>query len=555
MTDQSGRLTAAMSPPLWSIGPRPVLVRRAGVIALMAVLVLYQAWMIRELGMAEIDGTTYFLLDDDIMISMRYAKNLAAGVGLVYNPGERVEGFTNPLLTFFAAGLHLLPAAPPTLSLGLMLINLGFSLGILYVLARFWGDTTSGIAAGLFSALFYVTLPNHSWHSHAGYEVYMLIAVLLFVVWRFEQLRVGDALVLALLPLTHSIAMQMWMVLIVLILLLKQRSLKQRVVLVAVAFVPFVSYELFRILYYHDIVPNTARLKVGAGSLTGGLLYLKGWLRMTAPLILLALYTLFTQRDKKTMLLGVLLVVHTATVVILGGDIFFEYRFLFPCSVLLTALAGKGIATLLSRAAALPRRELAYAVVLLSGTLMYTTVWLPIQDYRTNAEEFQVDKRWQIRAVALGLAVKENTAPDAVVALFGLGHTGYYSERAVIDMLGKADSHIARTQPTPNRHIGHSKTDFDYVMNRSPDYVQLGIPPCRLSDEKGLQRQSKIDQFGYTADLALHPTFRAAYRPSITDRSGRFVPFQVKAANRDAVWRLSEDYYRNLEPYQTACGD
>ena len=179
--------------------------------------------------------------------------------------------------------------------------------------------------------------------------------------------------------------MQMWMVLIVLILLLKQRSLKQRVVLVAVALVPFVSYELFRILYYHDIVPNTARLKVGAGSLTGGLLYLKGWLRMTAPLILLALYTLFTQRDKKTMLLGVLLVVHTATVVILGGDIFFEYRFLFPCSVLLTALAGKGIATLLSRATALPRRELAYAVVLLSGTLMYTTVWLPIQDYRTNA--------------------------------------------------------------------------------------------------------------------------------------------------------------------------
>ena len=153
----------------------------------MAVLVLYQAWMIRELGMAEIDGTTYFLLDDDIMISMRYAKNLAAGVGLVYNPGERVEGFTNPLLTFFATGLHLLPAAPPTLSLGLMLINLGFSLGILYVLARFWGDTTSGIAAGLFSALFYVTLPNHSWHSHAGYEVYMLIAVLLFVVWRFEH--------------------------------------------------------------------------------------------------------------------------------------------------------------------------------------------------------------------------------------------------------------------------------------------------------------------------------------------------------------------------------
>ena len=139
---------------------------------------LYHAWMIRDLGMATIDGTTYFLLDDDIMISMRYTRNLASGVGLVYNAGERVEGFTNPLLTFLAAGLHLLPATAPTLSLGLMLIDLGFSLSILFLLARFWGDTTSSMIAGLLSALLYMTLPNHSWHAHAGYEVYMLMAVL-----------------------------------------------------------------------------------------------------------------------------------------------------------------------------------------------------------------------------------------------------------------------------------------------------------------------------------------------------------------------------------------
>src|SRR5262245_33211087 len=34
---------------------------------------------------------------DDIFISMRFAANLAKGRGPVFNPGERVEGFSTPL--------------------------------------------------------------------------------------------------------------------------------------------------------------------------------------------------------------------------------------------------------------------------------------------------------------------------------------------------------------------------------------------------------------------------------------------------------------------------
>jgi len=44
---------------------------------------------------------------DDAWISFRYAANLAAGHGLVYNVGERVEGMSNMLWTLFLA----LPAA------------------------------------------------------------------------------------------------------------------------------------------------------------------------------------------------------------------------------------------------------------------------------------------------------------------------------------------------------------------------------------------------------------------------------------------------------------
>ena len=52
---------------------------------------------------------------DDAFISFRYAHNLAAGHGLVYNVGERVEGFTNLLWTLLlAGGIRLGFGAPET---------------------------------------------------------------------------------------------------------------------------------------------------------------------------------------------------------------------------------------------------------------------------------------------------------------------------------------------------------------------------------------------------------------------------------------------------------
>ena len=44
-------------------------------------------------------GRRYFVLFDDAFISLRYAANAAQGLGLVWNPGERVEGYTNLLMT------------------------------------------------------------------------------------------------------------------------------------------------------------------------------------------------------------------------------------------------------------------------------------------------------------------------------------------------------------------------------------------------------------------------------------------------------------------------
>ena len=49
---------------------------------------------------------------DDAFITFRYARNLTDGLGLVFNPAERVEGYTNFLWTILTTPAFLLKVDP-----------------------------------------------------------------------------------------------------------------------------------------------------------------------------------------------------------------------------------------------------------------------------------------------------------------------------------------------------------------------------------------------------------------------------------------------------------
>src|SRR5688572_25239317 len=60
------------------------------------------------LGLGLRDAVAQFWSCDDAFISFRYAENLVDGLGLVFNAGERVEGYTNFAWTLLiAAGMQL----------------------------------------------------------------------------------------------------------------------------------------------------------------------------------------------------------------------------------------------------------------------------------------------------------------------------------------------------------------------------------------------------------------------------------------------------------------
>ena len=62
--------------------------------------------------LAILAGLGWFTIDD-AYISFRYARNLLEGHGLVFNPGERVEGYTNFLWVLELAALWRLTGVPP----------------------------------------------------------------------------------------------------------------------------------------------------------------------------------------------------------------------------------------------------------------------------------------------------------------------------------------------------------------------------------------------------------------------------------------------------------
>lgn len=82
----------------------------------------------------DVNGTTYYLLQDDPMIAMRYAYNFAHGTGLVFNSGEQVQGYTNLGFTLLMALVHCFGLPQTINSLIVQLLNLVVVLALMVLL-------------------------------------------------------------------------------------------------------------------------------------------------------------------------------------------------------------------------------------------------------------------------------------------------------------------------------------------------------------------------------------------------------------------------------------
>jgi arabinofuranosyltransferase len=217
---------------------------------------------------------------DDTYISLRYALNLATGHGMVFNHGDRLEGYTN--------FLWILLATPATW-LGVDSLDwvkvLGCGFGLLgvvvtWAIARFWNggeaDAFSWLAAGLFA-----TSPTVILWSQAGLEpTLMAVAcsggtLFAFRVWTREDdgpRAVRDAVFAALLLTAGALCRPDAHAVLLLagglgVLDMVRRRAPSRPWLIGAAIIvgTLAPYHVWRRLYFGDWLPNTFYVKAAAG--------------------------------------------------------------------------------------------------------------------------------------------------------------------------------------------------------------------------------------------------------------------------------------------------
>ncbi|MFZ4580189.1 MAG: hypothetical protein ACOYOB_17530, partial [Myxococcota bacterium] len=211
-------------------------------------IVALQCWFQFTRASVQVDGVRWFWLDDDQMISMRYGRNLAEGLGLVWNRGEYVEGYTNPLWTLVMAAVHALGASDAHAALWVKLINTGLELaviGLALQLARQWRGVSS--AALLLLAVLLAVCSDLSYWAQNGFEVPLLQFVFLLALRQLvaddvaQRTRPWAYLFASLLPLVRSDAAAPWLT-IAAVALADPRDRKLKLTWLAASLLPMLAH-------------------------------------------------------------------------------------------------------------------------------------------------------------------------------------------------------------------------------------------------------------------------------------------------------------------------
>lgn len=469
-------------------------------------------------GSLLVNGARYFWLDDDQMISMRYARNLVEGYGLVFNPGQRVEGYSNFLWVLLMAALHWLPLGDGLMAVPVKVVNWGLGCVILWLADRLllvWLPKPGLLRPVLLLSLA-VCVDLLYWSSN-GFETTLLTCLFLGVVVRLlaPQTARGQLVtfgLLALIPLVRGDGLQVWAGAAILAVgLASGRVARRRVLLLlALSLVPTAGHFLFRYGYYGQWLPNTYYLKVAdlPGKLGLGRDYLVRFANYYLPWLLLAGAGVLFGFDRRRWLLGLGLGVTAGYVLWVGGDTFRYARFLAHWLPVLFVLA------LVTVGQATGRDNYPRLLLLL---LLGYVAWYPAgthQPYR-NLLSFNGSP---LLTIPTAILIRDNTPPETSVAVFAAGNVPYFSHRPTIDLLGKTDSHIAHLPPHPRWQgpswHGHNKFDIAYSLGLQPDLVVTMFPAGTvLSESWPAEQLATVGQVWWGLALLIDPTFRANYVP------------------------------------------
>lgn len=460
----------------------------------------------------------YAFVTDDAFISFVYSRNLAHHGSLVFNLGDRVEGYTNFLWTF-VLGLLMVVHIPPEIAS--QVLGLGFGIATLWVTFRIvehcagTGEPRRTPFAYVTPLLLALTAGYACWSS-GGLETQMFT---FFVASAFLEYARADGdhrrfrrlgVYLALAAMTRPEGMLVTGVLGLHRLglnLIRDRRLRpttDEIRGVSNFLMLFVPYFAWRWWYYGYPFPNTYYVKASgaiqfhgdfaAAMWKAGFYYLHQWAVQTRilwalPLAVVGLVVARPRTARFAMgtaaaLLSVAYLGYTAKV---GGDFMGLHRFIMPITVLVAVGVGLGLAVV----AGWLRDRLARADYAVAAVAAALVVAFAVSQYHLTvrsltwgnfASDHGIDTPAFLsvythdRAV-VGMHMKDCFLDDDFAVFGGVGAQPYYSQVDGIDAFGLVSWDVAHCQPRTNARAGHDKWGEDGLLKKQPRRDGHVCPP------------------------------------------------------------------------------
>jgi hypothetical protein len=441
-------------------------------------------------------------LIDDAYIFFRYADHLVEGEGPVFNPGERVEGFTSPSwLALLAAARALGMEYEPTVAVMGTLFALTAVMAS-WALARRFAGPVAALAAPVLMA-FHPALAMWSVH---GLETALFVTLCAVSVWAWHGDRKGSEAETGLLAgLAFWTRPEAALVAMVLAAAAVAEGRFRRTLRFAAWFaLAVVPLEIARLAYYGSPVPNTwfAKTGGGAGRILFGLAYGKQFALTHAPLLICcaaALWFFMRRRGHGPSVAGIvaLCAVWAGYVVWVGGDAFPGYRFWLPVLPFTGALVACGMERAGIRTTA-PALAAGLALAVVTGLAALPDVRLEHETGREFTKKMTTAGRW----------LAEHAPGDLTIAVNYVGALPYHSGLATIDMLGLTDRTIARTPIEGRfRFPGHARGNGAAVLDGKPDLILMNGVYLEPEPMRTLAPQLETEE-----QIAADPRFAADYR-------------------------------------------
>jgi len=490
-------------------------------------------------------------ISDDAFISFRYARNLIDGHGLVFNAGERVEGYTNFLWTTMIAAGMLVNLEPILFSRVLSIAAYLFTAFVfVYLSIRVSREiiTSKPLIIPLTAT---ALLLQYDFQAYAtsGLETALTTAL---VTLGFAVLVAGNSrrsfllagLILTLAALTRPDAMIFCVMAVPYILLLGRPRCKNLLYYLLPLAAIYLPYWIIRYSYYGYPFPNTyyaksASLPYYSQGLTYLWLYVKTYyvLLLLIPAVVIVLPRLFghflrerhiTRQDHRAWLLGVLFIVpYVFYVVRTGGDFMFA-RFLIPVTPICLFFMEVSLMSLRLRIFV----RAGIVLLIVAGVFFRWNQFVPekavvhgITDERAHYPP-EVIRKAEIDGEQLRRYLGD---VDVTVGFYGAkAMLIYYSElpMAIECDAGLTDTYIAHLPLARRGRPGHEKrAPYDYLLKRKVNFIfKSTLPNQDLHDQlraisfSGLHSYIVVYENRVMDALKAHPDVQFVDFPAFLDQ-------------------------------------